>query len=84
MSHTLGRLGRIPDVEHQTLHEVLLMAEEGWQLYPIYSVAADNVCLSEGSDLPSSRQTSDDAPRIQRRVLRPRAHCGAVCPLARR
>ena len=44
MSHTLGRLGRIPDVEHQTLHEVLLTAEEKWELYPIHGVDADNVC----------------------------------------
>jgi DNA-binding MarR family transcriptional regulator len=44
MSHTLGRLGRMPDVEHQTLHEVLLTAEEKWELYPIHGVDADNVC----------------------------------------
>jgi DNA-binding transcriptional ArsR family regulator len=40
----LDRTGRIPDVEHQILHEVLLTAEENWQLYPIHSVDADNVC----------------------------------------
>ena len=44
MSHMLGRLGRIRDVEHQTLYVVLLVAEEKWELYPIHGVDADNVC----------------------------------------
>jgi hypothetical protein len=38
MSHTLGRLGRIRGVEHQTLHAAWSLSEEGWQLYPVYAV----------------------------------------------
>jgi Bifunctional DNA primase/polymerase, N-terminal/Primase C terminal 1 (PriCT-1) len=44
MRRPLGSIDWFPGAEHQTLHEVLLMAEEGWQLYPIYGVDADGVC----------------------------------------
>src|SRR5215207_7978420 len=44
----------VSGAEHQTLHEVLLMAEEGWQLYPIYGVDADGVCACpKGATCPN-------------------------------
>jgi DNA-binding PadR family transcriptional regulator len=40
----MGGIDWLTGPEHQTLREVLLRAEEGWQLYPIYGVDADGVC----------------------------------------
>jgi DNA-binding MarR family transcriptional regulator len=54
MRRPLGSIDWFPGAEHQTLHEVLLMAEEGWQLYPIYGVDADGVCACpKGATCPN-------------------------------
>jgi hypothetical protein len=53
MSHTLGRLGRIPDAKHQTLHGAWSISEVGWQLYPIYAVDDEGTCTcSKGPACP--------------------------------
>jgi DNA-binding transcriptional ArsR family regulator len=54
MRRPLGSIDWFPGAEHQTLHEVFLMAEEGWQLYPIYGVDADGVCACpKGATCPN-------------------------------
>jgi hypothetical protein len=44
MGHPLGRLGRIQDAEHRTLHSAWAISEVGWQLYPVYAVDDGGVC----------------------------------------
>jgi Bifunctional DNA primase/polymerase, N-terminal len=54
MRRPLGSIDWFSGAEHQTLHEVLLMAEESWQLYPIYGVDADGVCACpKGATCPN-------------------------------
>ena len=44
MSRTLGRLGRIQDSEHRTLHAAWAISEVGWQIYPVYAVDDEGMC----------------------------------------